>query len=259
MSRIHFIGGEKGGVGKSVLSRLLAQYHIDHQLPFRIFDSDRSHGAMLRFYAEFSDPVVLDAYDSADRLMETAVAEPGNIIVDLAAQTAAPLFDWVDENDLPGLAADEGVGLSFWHVMDDGADSIELLSTLLGRIDPHSALVVVRNQGRGVDFGTFNRSAAHAAAVERGARIIDLPALHAPTMGRVDHHNASFWAAANNRDTLGLMDRQRVRVWLRRAYQQLDGLAAELLAPPAAPAAPATGPETVNGAEPDNDPANIGC
>ena len=259
MSRIHFIGGEKGGVGKSVLSRLLAQYHIDRQLPFRVFDSDRSHGAMLRFYAEFSDPVVLDAFDSADRLMETAVAEPGNIIVDLAAQTAVPLFDWIDDNDLPGLAADEGVGLSFWHVMDDGADSIELLSTLLGRIDPHSALVVVRNQGRGVDFGTFNRSAAHAAAVERGARIIDLPALHAPTMGRVDHHNASFWAAANNRDTLGLMDRQRVRVWLRRAYQQLDGLAAELLAPPAAPAAPATGPETVNGAEPDNDPANIGC
>jgi hypothetical protein len=256
LSRIHFIGGEKGGVGKSVLSRLLAQYHIDNELPFRVFDSDRSHGAMLRFYAEFSDPVLLDAFDSADRLMETAVAEPGSIIVDLAAQTAVPLFDWIDENDLAGLAADVDVGLCFWHVMDDGADSIDLLSTLLGRIDPHSTLIVVRNLGRGSDFSAFNRSDARAAAVERGARIIDLPALHAPTMGRVDHHNASFWAAANNRDALGLMDRQRVRVWLRRAYQQLDGLAPELLAPTAAPTAP---PEIANGTDPESDAANIGC
>lgn len=48
MATIHFIGGEKGGVGKSVVSRLLAQYLIDHKLPFLGFDSDRSHGALLR-------------------------------------------------------------------------------------------------------------------------------------------------------------------------------------------------------------------
>ncbi len=254
MSRIHFIGGEKGGVGKSVLSRLLAQYHIDHQLPFRVFDSDRSHGAMLRFYAEFAEPVALDAFDGADRLMESAVAEIGNVIVDLAAQTAKPLFDWVDDNDLPGLAADEGVGLNFWHVMDDGADSIDLLSVLLGRIDPQSALIVVRNLGRGVDFGAFDRSDARAEALARGAHIIDLPALHAATMGRVDHHNASFWAAANNRDALGLMDRQRVRVWLRRAYQQLDRLPAGLLATPMS-----AEPEAMDAEESNGDPANIGC
>ena len=41
LSRIHFIGGEKGGVGKSVLSRLLSQYFIDHGVPFAAFDSDR--------------------------------------------------------------------------------------------------------------------------------------------------------------------------------------------------------------------------
>ena len=33
MSRVHFIGGEKGGVGKSVVSRVLSQYFIDHEIP----------------------------------------------------------------------------------------------------------------------------------------------------------------------------------------------------------------------------------
>ena len=33
MATIHFIGGEKGGVGKSLVARLLAQYCIDHNKP----------------------------------------------------------------------------------------------------------------------------------------------------------------------------------------------------------------------------------
>ena len=54
VSQIHLIGGEKGGVGKSMVSRLLAQYFIDRQIPFIGFDTDRSHGSLLRFYAEYS-------------------------------------------------------------------------------------------------------------------------------------------------------------------------------------------------------------
>ena len=39
MSRIHFIGGEKGGIGKSVLSRVLCQYFLDNELVFEGFDA----------------------------------------------------------------------------------------------------------------------------------------------------------------------------------------------------------------------------
>ena len=59
------VSSGQGGVGKSVLARLLAQYHIDRGLPFSAFDSDRSHGALLRFYGEFSQPLVLDDFESA--------------------------------------------------------------------------------------------------------------------------------------------------------------------------------------------------
>jgi len=60
MTRVHFIGGEKGGVGKSVVSRVLSQYFIDHKIPFLGFDTDRSHGSLLRFYADFASPVVIE-------------------------------------------------------------------------------------------------------------------------------------------------------------------------------------------------------
>ena len=41
MANIHLIGGEKGGVGKSVVARVLAQYMIDKDIPFVGFDTDQ--------------------------------------------------------------------------------------------------------------------------------------------------------------------------------------------------------------------------
>ena len=59
MSSIHFIGGEKGGVGKSMTSRLLAQYLIDSGVPFIGLDSDQSHGTFSRFYSDFASPLII--------------------------------------------------------------------------------------------------------------------------------------------------------------------------------------------------------
>ena len=75
MTTIHFIGGEKGGVGKSVVARVLAQFMIDHDIPFMAFDTDRSHGSLLRFYADYASPTLIDSYQSLDAIIETAVAQ----------------------------------------------------------------------------------------------------------------------------------------------------------------------------------------
>ena len=66
MASINFIGGEKGGVGKSVVARLLAQYFIDRRRAFTGFDTDRSHTSFTRFYADYAAPVVVDTYEGLD-------------------------------------------------------------------------------------------------------------------------------------------------------------------------------------------------
>ncbi len=76
MATIHLIGGEKGGVGKSVVARLLAQYMIDHELPFVGFDTDKSHGSLLRFYSDYASPTIIDSYRSLDAIMEVAAEQP---------------------------------------------------------------------------------------------------------------------------------------------------------------------------------------
>jgi hypothetical protein len=111
--------------------------------------------------------------------------------------------------------------------MDDGADSLMLLQKLFDSFGDKPEYIIARNFGRGSDFSHFDKSDLATRAQELGAQIIDIPALHVPTMRKIDHISASFWAAANNRDsklgpTLGLLERQRVKTWLHRTYEQLD-------------------------------------
>lgn len=230
MSRVHFIGGEKGGVGKSVLSRVLSQYLIDRQIPFLGFDTDRSHGSLLRFYADFTSPAVIDRYDGLDSIIEAAVAEPERrIVVDLAAQTQRFLTQWMEESGLLDPDNDLGLSLTYWHVMDSGRDSAELLEKVLDQFGGKLGIVIVRNELRGGDFEILESSGALERAKALNAKVMTLTRLADTSMQKIDAQNASFWAAtqkdAQGQSTLGLLERQRVRQWLRRAYEELDRLA----------------------------------
>ena len=97
MSTIHFIGGEKGGVGKSVVARLCAQYMIDRALPFVALDADGSHGALLRHYSEYTRPVDLERVESADEILTLATDASRRVLIDLPAQSDRLLERWIAE------------------------------------------------------------------------------------------------------------------------------------------------------------------
>jgi hypothetical protein len=235
MSKIHFIGGEKGGVGKSVVARLLVQWAVDKRLPFAAVDADESHGALLRHYAMFARAVDLARPESADEIVSLALDADRRVIVDLPAQSDRLVAAWLAEAGVLDLCGESRVDVVFWHVMDDGKDSIATLGRLLARHagkprDQRSNVrfVIVENLGRGKEFSLFDRSAERAAANEAGALTIQVPELHAPAMRKLDRSDGSFWAAVNNpdfaADLFTRMDRQRIKAWMVAVYDQLARL-----------------------------------
>ena len=230
-SAIHLIGGEKGGVGKSLVARLLAQHFIDRGIAFTGFDTDRSHGALMRFYADYASPVLVDRYEALDAIVESAVATPGQrVLVDLAAQTHDPLVRWMDESGVLELAAESGVAVTYWHVMDAGRDSVELLQKLLDRFEGRLRYVLVLNQLRGDDFGQLDRSGQMHRALALGARVVRLKHLQDAVIRKIDEAGSSFWAArqaaGNEGPKLGLLERQRLKLWLAHAAAEMEAAAA---------------------------------
>jgi len=232
MATLNFIGGEKGGVGKSVAARVLAQYFIDKGLPFTGFDTDRSHTSFARFYAGYASPVVVDTFEGLDTVAAVFEEAPASgvrpsVIVDLAAQTAAPLARWIRDSDLLPLLESMGVTVNFWHMADAGQDSVDLLDRLVDTFGAGPNYIVVKNEGRGSDFSQLEKSAALKKALALGARVMKLGQLHEGSMRKIDRRNASFWAAiqlTTGPDALGMLERQRVKTWLRNTYASLDAL-----------------------------------
>jgi hypothetical protein len=230
MTQIHLIGGEKGGVGKSVVARLLAQYFIDREIPFLGFDSDRSHGALVRFYSGYASPVLIDRYESLDAIVEAATDHPERrILVDLAAQTQEPLTQWMEESQLLEVAPELGLQIRYWHVMDAGHDSVDLLKRLFDRFEKWLNYVIVLNQLRGDGFDILKTSGQLERARALNGTVISIKRLRDEAMSRIDANSSSFWAATQPEDKgglrLGILERQRMKTWLKNSYDAL-GLAA---------------------------------
>jgi hypothetical protein len=226
-SSILLIGGEKGGVGKSLVSRALAQYFIDHSMPFVGFDTDRSHGALMRFYADYASPILIDRYEALDHIVETAVEHPGiRVLVDLAAQTHAPLVAWMDDSGVLDLAPENALRITYWHVMDTGRDSVDLLRQVLERFHDRLNYVVVRNQLRGNDFSNLEKSGLLDRLSDLGGRVVEIKQLHQSVIQKIDARDSSFWAAKQSGAEfgagLGLMERQRLKTWINNVFAEFD-------------------------------------
>lgn len=110
--------------------------------------------------------------------------------------------------------------------MDSGRDSVDLLKKLLDRFESRLNYVLVQNRIRGDNFDLLDASGEKQRALELHARIINIRRLHETAMIKIDSHSSSFWSATQRSDApaLGILERQRVKLWLKNAYSEIDTL-----------------------------------
>ncbi|WP_221801166.1 division plane positioning ATPase MipZ [Oceanobacter mangrovi] len=224
MSMIHFVGGEKGGVGKSVMARLLSQYCLDKGMQYTGLDADQSHSTTTRYYKDFTQALQLDRFESSDAIMELALEQDQQVVVDLPAQSQKFLDRWIDDNGVLDMCEEMNVPLVYWYLVDDSPDSQLLLERFFAKYKYFLNCVVVKNEGRGSVFSDIE-ALTTANQQDELTRIqsITLPALHASTMFKINKNELSFWAATNSSEGgLSLMERQRTKVWMRKAYAEFD-------------------------------------
>ena len=136
----------------------------------------------------------------------------------------ALLVRWLDEVDVAQMAPELGLKLNYWHVMDTGRDSVELLARWLDGPGKRLPPIVVLNEVRGDGFEQLEASGLMARAQAMGGRSVRLRKLPDSLLQKIDGAGQSFWAAMQPAGVLGLLDRQRVRLWLQRTSSELATL-----------------------------------
>ena len=178
-SFLYFVGGSKGGVGKSILCMLLADFLTQYRhRKIILVESDTSNPDVGKTFTHNDDVEVISlSLDNADgwiELVNYSEASDKDIVINSAARSgeAVEKFGGTLIGSLEELHRDL---ISFW-VINRQRDSIELLKKYMDVVP--GELHVVRNTfyGEPRKFELFNNSKTKIEAEKRGATI-DFPDL----------------------------------------------------------------------------------
>ena len=228
MMILYFIGGSKGGVGKSFLSMALADFLTKYKnRKIILVESDTSNPDVGKTFAHNDDVEVLSlSLDNADGWIELVNSCEGSnrdLVVNSAARSgeAVEKFGGTLIGSLDELHRQL---ISFW-VINRQRDSIELLKKYMDVVP--GELHVVRNTfyGEPQKFELFNNSKTKIEAEKRGATI-DLPDLADRVTDDLYSKRLSIVKAL---ETMPLGNRAELKRWRAVAWKMFDdiGIASE--------------------------------
>ena len=236
MSAIHIILQGKGGVGKSLVAALLAQY-LEGKSEGELFcaDTDPVNDTFAKYSAFNAERVkILNADKNIDSrvfdgLIEKLLVHEGDAVIDNGASTFLPLSAYMLENNVIGLLQEAGKQV-FIHTVLTGGQSID--DTMIGLnslITSQSAPIVVwQNEFFGSvekDGKKFVESKLFERNKDRIKGIVTIHKRNQDTFGKdleLMVSNKLTFSQAMTSDLFTIMPRQRLKQIRNSIFEQLD-------------------------------------
>ena len=236
MKQVHMTLQGKGGVGKSLVASLLAQYLADKGENPRCIDTDpvnatfAGYGALKVERLELLDADKKISERQFDTMMEWVLTEDRHFVIDNGASSFVPLSAYLVENDAPRMIQDAGKQLVIHTVVTGGQallDTLGGLASIVQQMPPEVRVVVWRNDYFGevvADGKPLEQLAAYARNRERIHGVVVIERQSSDTF-RKDLEamlDAKLtFAEALSDDRFGLMPRQRLTQLQRRFYERV--------------------------------------
>ena len=85
------VGADKGGVGKTTVSRTLLDYFTAHHVPTRAFDTESPKGTLKRFHPDITDIVDVTSVADQMRIFDTVNSTDATVtLIDVRAGLLSP-------------------------------------------------------------------------------------------------------------------------------------------------------------------------
>lgn len=226
MAKVHMVLQGKGGVGKSLISALIAQFLQNRdQCPLCV-DTDPVNATfegykalnVRRLHILEGDEINTRNFDA---LVEMIAAADDDVIVDNGASSFVPLSHYLISNQVPALLQSMGHQLVVHTVITGGQallDTVHGFAQLASQFPTECEFVVWLNPAWGPiehEGKTFEQMKAYTANKDRISSIIRIPALKEETYGRDFSEMLQArrtFAEALSDSTLTIMTRQRLKI-----------------------------------------------
>jgi hypothetical protein len=235
--RVHLTLQGKGGVGKSFVSALLAQYLIDKGEPPTCIDTDPVNCTFSEYKAFGAKRIELMNGSrinerNFDQLMELIFnQEEGDFVVDSGASTFVPLSNYLVENRAVEMLVEAGKEVIVHPVVTGGQalfDTLNGLDSLATQFSKSAGIIVWLNEYFGDiihDNKPFESMKIYQKHRERLNGLIRIPRQNPDTFGRdVEEmlNSKLTFAEAIGNGQFTMMAKQRLRMVQKAIYGQLD-------------------------------------
>lgn len=221
MCKVHLIGSEGGGQGKSTTCATAIAYHQVRDLDCAIFDGDRSKPDVYMCHKDigcrraiFSES---ERFESGpDAIFEAALEKP--VLVNMAAASFNALDAWLTNADVLALAAECDVTFYLWFLTDGSATANKLLLRSLRHFQGAVPHVVVKNHGLTQNWQLFNEDEALSDLMSQtNTPIVDFPVFHGEKERQLVTARRLSLVQASQDEAFGIISRQRIKKFIRES------------------------------------------
>ena len=213
---------KKGGVGKTLLSKLKAAYCLESGLDFYAVDADRQE-SFLKAYPDFALPTRFSELDKnlkiPDKILDLALEKL--VLVDLPGNVEEAFNHWLRSSDILEASQDLDVEIQNWYVLDDSTECYEGFLRTLEFLEDNAKHILVKNLGRCEEWESFDLFITAELISEYNLKVIELPKLRFDTATTV-YKNALSFTEARRYSEFITAQLAGLRGYLRRVYAVLD-------------------------------------
>jgi hypothetical protein len=226
--KLVIITGDKGGTGKSTLSRGLVDIASHRGVDYVAYDSDKRNSQLYRHYQSVGSGISrldFSTEDGADALIiQMDKGTSPVIIVDLPAGGGELLEKFNSQLGLLSEAKEMGYEITVLSVLSRVKDSVNALRLLMDFTEDAAKHLAVKNLYWGTEdrFTLFDQSKVKQRLLDAGGLVINMPDMCDATYALIDEHNLTFRAAVNDTEHLPRPHRSRVHQWLRLLETEID-------------------------------------
>ena len=223
------VGADKGGVGKTTISRTLLDYLNSASMPTRAFDSESPRGTLYRFFPKQTEIVDVTTAAHQVRMIDTLPTSDQRVtIIDVRAGLLSPTLRTLTDVGFFDLVRNGDFHFILFHILGPSVSSLEEIDEISRYIQGQSYFLVKNFINEASFFDWSQDLSKEYAKGSKRAIEINIPKLNEMAYEQAELAGVPFSTFVANKNARGnnagysLVLRGYVRTWMDQIVREYE-------------------------------------
>ena len=221
------VGADKGGVGKTTVTRTLLDYFAARKVPTRAFDTEAPKGTLKRFHPDVTDVVDVTKIPDQMQIFDT-LSDSSVTVIDVRAGLLSPTLTSLRDIGFIDAAKKGQISFSVFHILGPSITSLDEIAETAEFLDD-ARYFLVKNFINNTHFFEWDQATYNAYFRRiKDAVEISIPKLNEMACEQVELASVPFLTFIANKGPNGdsasysFVLRGYVRHWLGHVWSEYD-------------------------------------